>query len=122
MRLDHINIVTPDLEGTTAYLCDVVGFTVGPRPKFKFNGTWLYGDEGGPALIHITEGDSRDGPTGPLDHVAFVLDDKEGLIKRLEERNIPYHSQVVPGRSIDQIFFVTPFGLKIEIDIHPKAA
>jgi len=120
MQLDHINIVTPDLDATSAFLCDVVGFSVGPRPNFSRKGVWLYGEEGGVALIHITLGESRDGPTGPLDHVAFRADDKNALIARLEAHGIEYTTQVVPDRAIDQIFFRAPFGLRIEVDFHPK--
>lgn len=122
MKLDHINIVTPDLDAMTDFLCNVIGFSVGPRPNFTRNGVWLYGEEGGVALIHVTEGESRDGPTGPLDHVAFTADDKDALIERLEARDIPYTTQVVPGRGIDQVFFRAPFGLRFEIDIHPPKA
>lgn len=121
MRLDHINIVTPDLEATTAFLCDVVGLSVGPRPAFPFDGVWLYGEESGPAVVHLVKGTAGTGQNGALDHVAFTADDKDALIARLQSHAIPYEARVVPGRQIDQIFFMAPFGLKIEIDIHPKA-
>lgn len=122
MKLDHINIVTPDLDATTAFLCEVVGLSVGPRPAFPFDGAWLYGEENGPAIVHLVAGEPDAGSTGPLDHVAFTAEDKTALIERLEHRNIPYDMRIVPGRGIDQVFFRAPFGLKIEIDIHPKAA
>lgn len=118
MKLDHINIVTPDLEAATAFLCDVIGLHVGPRPNFPFNGAWLYGEVNGPAIVHLVEGDLGSGPTGAIDHIALSGDDKDGLIQRLEAAGISYDMRVVPGRNIDQVFFMSPFGLKIEIDIH----
>jgi len=120
MKLDHINIVTPDLDAAIAFFDDILGLKVGPRPSFRFPGAWLYGDANVPALIHLNQGDETPGPTGNLDHVAFKGEDFDGLLEKLTSRGYEYDSRVVPGTGLRQVFFMSPFGVKIEVDFDPK--
>ncbi|MBO6521178.1 MAG: VOC family protein [Rhodospirillales bacterium] len=120
MKFDHINVWTEDLAGTTAFFTDVLGLTVGFRPDFKFPGAWLYGDDGGPAIVHLVETAPEGSSTGPLDHVAFRGDDFDGLTARLKERGLEYEVRVIPNTGDRQVFFLAPFGLKIEVN-HPPA-
>ncbi len=116
MQLDHINIVTPDVTGTTDFLVDVLGLHVGFRPDFPFPGAWLYGSGDQPAIVHLVEGDIGSGPTGALDHVAFRGDDMTTLVDKLTARDIEHNSRQIPGTSDHQVFFMAPFGLKIEVN------
>mgnify|MGYP003626920939 CR=1 FL=1 len=116
MQLDHINIVTPDVPGTTDFLVDVLGLQVGFRPGFPFPGAWLYGSGDQPAIVHLVEGDIGGGPTGALDHVAFRGEDMTSLIDKLAARSIEHNSRQIPGTGDHQVFFVAPFGLKIEVN------
>lgn len=120
MKLDHINIVTSDLEAAVAFFDDILGLKQGPRPSFNSTGAWLYGDADTPALIHLNRGDETSGPTGNLDHVAFKGDDFDGLIEKLKSRDIECVNRVVPGTGIRQVFFMSPFGVKIEVDFDPE--
>ena len=43
MSFDHVNINTKYLKKTIEFY-EILGFIVGPRPKFSFNGAWLYLD------------------------------------------------------------------------------
>ncbi|WNJ99421.1 VOC family protein [Thalassospiraceae bacterium LMO-JJ14] len=122
MKLDHINVWTDDLEGTTAFFTEVLGLEAGYRPPFKFPGAWLYGDPDTPAIVHLVEAAPQDGGTGPLDHVAFKADDFEGLKQRLEAHGYEYEVRVIPASGDRQIFFTAPFGLKIEVNFPPADA
>lgn len=122
MKLDHINIVTTDLDAAVAFFDDVLGLKKGPRPDFNFPGAWLYGDADAPALIHLNEGQDTPGPTGNLDHVALKGEDFEGLLEKLTSRGYEFDSRVVPGSGVRQVFFMSPFGLKIEVDFDPESA
>ena len=119
MKLDHINIVTPDLDATIAFFDDILGLKEGPRPSFKFPGAWLYGDAHTPALIHLNQGEDTLGAKGNIDHVALKGEDFDGLLEKLTSRGYEYDSRVVPGTGVRQVFFMAPFGVKIEIDFDP---
>jgi catechol 2,3-dioxygenase-like lactoylglutathione lyase family enzyme len=119
MKLDHINIWTDDLDGTTTFFADILGLENGFRPPFKFPGAWLYGDKGSPAIVHLVETAPEAGGTGALDHVAFKDTDFDGLKQRLDAHGYDYEVRVVPDTGDRQVFFVAPFGLKIEVNFPP---
>ena len=52
-RLDHLLVLTDDLEATRAFYCDVLGLEAGERPAFAFLGYWLYLD--GVPCVHLAE-------------------------------------------------------------------
>lgn len=120
MKLDHINVWTDDLAGTTAFFTEILGLEVGFRPDFKFPGAWLYGDDTTPAIVHLVETPPEKGGTGPLDHIAFKGDDFDGLTERLKARGFDYEVRVIPNTGDRQVFFVAPFGLKIEVNHPPE--
>ena len=111
--LNHVNIVTGDLEATRRFYSDVIGLTDGDRPSFQFPGAWLYcGDE---AVIHLVGVDDQpDEGTGTIDHVAFEAKGIDDMIELLEGRGVPFHVRDVPGREIRQVFLHDPNGVKIE--------
>lgn len=121
--IDHVNIVTTDLDGTVAFYADAIGLTRGWRPDFSFPGAWLYaGDQ---PVIHLAVGERAAGfaaadagvsGTGPLDHVAFVAEDFEGTRDRLAARGLDHRVRDVPGTAIRQIFVLDPNGVKLELN------
>lgn len=113
--LNHVNIVTGDLEATRRFYSDVIGLTDGDRPSFQFPGAWLYcGDE---AVIHLVGVDDQpDEGTGTIDHVAFEAKGIDDMIELLEGRGVPFHVRDVPGREIRQVFLHDPNGVKIELN------
>lgn len=121
MQLDHINVVTEDLDATVSFFADVIGLRDGERPNFQSAGSWMYGEEGGPAIVHIVVRKPDTGGTGPLDHVAFRGEDLDALTARLDAHGIAYDARIVPGTGDRQIFFNAPFGLKIEVNFPPEA-
>ena len=114
MQLDHINVVTEDLDATVSFFADVISLHDGHRPYFGSAGSWMYGEKDGTAIVHIVVSKPDTGGTGPLDHVAFRGQDLDALTARLDAR-------AVPGTGDRQIFFNAPFGLKIEVNFPPKA-
>ena len=98
--IDHVNIVTTDLEGTVAFYAEAIGLRPGWRPDFSFPGAWLYAGER--PVIHLMVAE-RDAGTGPLDHVAFVAEDFEGTRDRLAAQGVEHRIRDVPGTAIRQI-------------------
>lgn len=122
--MDHYAIRTTDMEPTREFYEQVLGFSAGPRPPFKFDGYWLYcGDV---PVVHlvtprgIKPGDDT-GPTGAVDHIAFRASDLDAMRKRLEEHDVSYEERTVPKLELHQVFFQDPNGIKIEINFPPQA-
>ncbi len=122
-RLDHFLVLTDDLEGTTCFYRDVLGFEVGERPPFPFTGKWLYLD--GSPCLHLADRTSYEAhastmalavDSAPIDHVAFAADDYEALAARLEAAGVEATANVVPG-ALRQLFLTDPNGLRIELNV-----
>lgn len=111
--IDHVNIVTADLEGTVAFYADAVGLERGWRPDFPFAGAWLYAGER--AVVHLACGE-RPAGTGPFDHVAFDAEDFEGTRARLAAQGREHQVRDIPGTAIRQIFVLDPNGVKLELN------
>ena len=122
-RLDHLLVLTDDLEATRAFYCDVLGLEVGERPPIEFPGYWLTLD--GIPCVHLAERQPYDawvarlglevGPA-PIDHVAFAGSDYEELAERLEAAGVEAVLNTVPG-VLRQLFVTDPNGLRIEVNV-----
>ena len=121
--LDHILVLADDLEATKDFYVDVIGLTVGARPDFSFRGYWLY--SGDRACIHLAARADRDSPsagdgyskaTGPIDHVAFAVDDCDGARAELDRLGVAYRHLKVPGAPLQQLFVTDPNGISVELN------
>ncbi len=123
-RLDHVLVLTDDLEATLAFWCDVLGLEAGERPPLEFPGHWLYVD--GVACVHLTERAAYEAhaaglglPASPaaVDHVAFAAGDYARLAARLEAAGIEAVANDVPAAGLRQLFFTDPNGVRIELNV-----
>jgi catechol 2,3-dioxygenase-like lactoylglutathione lyase family enzyme len=129
--LQHVLVLSDDIEATREFYSQVVGLSVGDRPALAFPGYWLYAGEGSPsACVHVAERASyrahaaglgldvpeRDPGVGPIDHVAFSAGDYRVLMARLERLGIPAVTNVVPGGP-RQVFIADPNGVRVEISV-----
>ena len=113
--LNHVNIITDDLDATRKFYADVIGLIDGDRPPFQFPGAWLYIDD--EAVIHLVGVDDQpDEGTGTIDHIAFESNGINDMVVMLEGRKIPFHVRDVPGREVRQVFLHDPNGVKIELN------
>jgi catechol 2,3-dioxygenase-like lactoylglutathione lyase family enzyme len=121
-RLDHVLVLTDDLEATRTLYCDLLGLELGERPPLPFAGYWLY-LEGVPCL-HVADRAEYaahaaslglDTGTAPVDHVAFAARD-DGLAERLEAAGVPV-TENVPGPGLRQLFFDDPNGVRVELNL-----
>lgn len=118
-RVDHVNIVTADLEATRAFFVDNLGLTVGPRPPFEIPGYWLYAGES--AVVHLqvalkTVGSSVD---SALNHFAFDVDDLDAILERLRANGVAFREARVPGSAVRQAFLFDPNGVRVELNFCP---
>jgi catechol 2,3-dioxygenase-like lactoylglutathione lyase family enzyme len=121
-RLDHLLVLTDDLEATRAFYHDALGLEVGERPPLAFPGYWLYLD--GTPCVHVAERAAYEAHAarlglyvggGPVDHVAFAGSDYDRLVARLETAGVEAVANAAPG--LRQLFFTDPNGLRIEVNV-----
>ncbi|MEX6722885.1 VOC family protein [Parapedomonas caeni] len=113
-RFDHVNIATPAVDATADWYVEALGLRVGPRPAVGVHGHWLY--LGDTPVIHLmaTDDPRHAGPTGPIDHVAFIAHDVEAMRSWLTSLGIPHrHNRI---GDFQQLFLTDPNGVVIELN------
>ncbi|HEV3088619.1 MAG TPA: VOC family protein [Candidatus Elarobacter sp.] len=126
--LDHVNILTGDVDRTVGFLTSVLGLEDGPRPAFRSPGHWLY--RNGTAVVHVSDsrrkevthaqddsqGDaSSGGAKGIVDHVAFRCSGYRETMERLRAMNVPVHESTIPGAGDRQVFVDGPDNVSFEL-------
>jgi catechol 2,3-dioxygenase-like lactoylglutathione lyase family enzyme len=126
--IEHVLVLSDDIDGTRDFFCEVVGLDVGDRPALEFGGYWLYA--GTVAVVHIADRRAyaahaaglgmnvpeTDPGAGPVDHVAFVGTDYDAVIERIERNGVPSVRLAGPGRP-RQVFIEDPNGVRVEINV-----
>ena len=123
--LDHVNIITADLDGTARFYAEVFGLQRrnAPPPLTTDNAQWMY-DEGGRAIVHVNSLDCpraydravAPGPTGALHHVALKCTGYDQLLGRLAQKGLSYQLNEVPAVGLRQIFTLDPNGVLLELN------
>lgn len=116
LRPDHFTVLTDDLKATEDFYTQILGFTVGPRPDFKFNGIWFYANDA--AILHVMQRATLPIPrNGVLDHMAFRGEDINALLQKLETAGVDYKVKRTPDPWVQwQVFFEGPSGEVVEVD------
>lgn len=124
--LDHINIITGDLDGTADFYASLLGLERrdAPPPLTPQTAAWMYDGEGR-AIIHIN---SLDCPraydreitpgalTGALHHVALRLTGYDEMKARLDARGADYQENLVEAIGLRQIFTADPNNVLLELN------
>jgi catechol 2,3-dioxygenase-like lactoylglutathione lyase family enzyme len=131
--IDHILVLSDDIDATRDFYCRALGLTVGPRPPLEFPGYWLFGADG--PCVHIADrvvynerardlglGTADEGVPGRIDHVAFAATDYSAAAERLERDGIAAIANVVPDAAMRQLFFSDPGGVRIEVNVVERDA
>lgn len=125
LALDHVNIITADLDGTARWYADLLGLERrdAPPPLTPDNAQWMY-DASGRAVIHINSTDCprtydravAPGPTGSIHHVALACAGHDALLDRLRERGLACQCNTVAAIGLRQIFTLDPNGVLLELN------
>ncbi len=123
--LDHVNIITADLEGTARFYAELLELEPrdAPPPLTHGNARWMY-DAAGHAVLHLNSLDCpraydrevRAGPTGALHHVALRCSGYEEIRARLTRRNLDHRLNDVSAVGLRQIFVLDPNGVLLELN------
>ena len=124
--LDHVNIITDDLDGTARFYADLLDLDRrdAPPPLTPQNAQWMY-DSGDRAIIHINSVEcprayDRDVPqgalTGALHHVALRCEGFEDVKARLDARGADYKVNLVEAIDLRQIFTADPNNILLELN------
>ncbi|MCW3992612.1 MAG: VOC family protein [Candidatus Bathyarchaeota archaeon] len=110
---DHIGIYVTDMERSLRFYTEVLGFQVRRRLSV---GESLFAvlDVGGGLLELIQHPGAVEAPRGRWSHVAFHIEDYDGLISKLEEMGLELR-KVTLDDSSRLAFFKDPDGHDIEI-------
>ena len=123
--LDHVNIITPDLEGSARFYAELFGLQPrdAPPPLTRENARWMY-DDAGRAILHLNsphaprhyDREIRPGPTGALHHVALRCSGYEEMRARLTSRGLGYRLNEVPASGLRQVFVLDPNQVLLELN------
>ena len=129
--MEHVLVLSDDIESTREFYCAVVGLNVGRRPPLEFPGYWLYA--GDTPCVHLAErtayvrhatslGLTMDGAAGrgPVDHIAFNASDYEAVAAKVEASGVPAVRNTVPAGGPRQFFLDDPNGVRIEINVRQE--
>lgn len=123
--IDHVNILTDDLEGTVRFYEEVLGFTRGETPgsAMGFKGAWMKDATGHPLLHLVWNDPDREfgaghipgQPTGAIHHVALRCQGFAATRARLEAMGITH--RVNDGMlGLRQIFLSDPNAISVELN------
>ena len=123
--LDHVNIITGDLDGSCAFYADLLGLERrnAPPPLTPNWAQWMY-DSDDRAILHINsldcprvfERDVAEGPTGAIHHVALRCEGYDEMIARLNARGAEYQINLINAIGLRQIFTQDPNGVLLELN------
>jgi catechol 2,3-dioxygenase-like lactoylglutathione lyase family enzyme len=123
--LDHVNIITGDLNGTCTFYADLLGLDRrnAPPPLTPNWAQWMY-DCDDRAILHINsldcprafERDVAEGPTGAIHHVALRCEGYDEMIARLNARGAQYQINLIDAIRLRQIFTQDPNGVLLELN------
>jgi catechol 2,3-dioxygenase-like lactoylglutathione lyase family enzyme len=127
--MEHILVLTEDIENTREFYCRGLGLRDGERPPLEFPGYWLYA--GSAACVHVADRpayrdhaaglglrvDADRSGDGAIDHIAFNATGYSEICERLERLGIRFTRNTVPGGGPRQLFLEDPNGVRIEINV-----
>jgi catechol 2,3-dioxygenase-like lactoylglutathione lyase family enzyme len=124
--LDHVLVLSDDIDGSRDFYCATVGVTVGERPPLPFPGYWLYA--GGRPCLHIADRaiysehaggiGLRAARAGVVDHLAFTATNYDEAAQLLERGGVSAVRNEVPEAGLRQLFFDGPDGVRLEVNVY----
>jgi len=123
--LDHVNIVTRDLDRAERFYRDLLALETraAPPPLTHETARWMC-DTSGRAVLHLNglaaprhfDRDMTAGPTGALPHVAFRCAGYDDVLARIVAMGLDHRLNAVSAAGLRQIFLSDPDGVLLELN------
>ncbi len=123
--LDHVNIITGDLDGTCTFYGELLNLERrdAPAPLTPQTAQWMY-DEADRPILHINSLDCiraydrevAPGPTGSIHHVALNCSGYDEMIARLNARGMDHQINLIEAIGLRQIFTLDPNEVLLELN------
>ena len=123
--LDHVNIITADLDRAEAFYCGLLDLESrpGPPPLTWATGRWLH-DMSGRAVLHLNalaahrhfDRPMDPGPTGALHHVALRCTGYATTLERIAAGELDHRTNQIEAIGLRQIFVHDPEGVLLELN------
>ncbi|HML94960.1 MAG TPA: VOC family protein [Thermodesulfobacteriota bacterium] len=113
--IDHAAIVVTDMDRAVGFYSGILGLEIirDGRPEGGDKKTFL-GNKNG-VFLALTEDKNRI-PGGPVNHIAFKVNDIEAAARRLKDAGILFiEEKTGPGGEAIAYHFLDPDGLELEI-------
>lgn len=124
--LDHVNIITDDLDGTARFYEALLNLERrdAPPPLTPQTAQWMY-DTGGKGILHLNSTDCvraydrevKPGElTGAVHHVALNCTGYDEVIRRIEATGLDYQVNLVAAIGLRQVFTADPNNVLLELN------
>ena len=123
--LDHVNVVTTDLDRAESFYCALLALETRPAPPPLTRDTarWMF-DLSGRAVLHLNsldvprmfDRDMAPGPTGALHHIAFRCTGYDDTLARATAMAVDHRCNEVTAIGLRQLFVTDPDGVLLELN------
>lgn len=124
--IDHVNILTDDLEKTASFYENLLGLTRAENPAIRMgiSGYWMRDAEGNP-IVHLVDRLSAPGRydeyrpgevTNAVHHVALRCEGFDDTIGRLKDMACEYRVNDLQHVGLRQIFVADPNAVNLELN------
>jgi catechol 2,3-dioxygenase-like lactoylglutathione lyase family enzyme len=124
--VDHVNILTDDLEATASFYEQVLGLTRSPNSTIGkgTDGYWMR-DAAGSAIVHLVDRTTtgnryeayRPGqPTNALHHFALRCTGFAETVAKIEQLGLAHRVAEHPALGLRQVFLVDPNAVNLELN------
>ncbi|WP_395328649.1 VOC family protein [Novosphingobium sp. BL-8H] len=126
--IDHVNVLTDDLEATAQFYENVLGLTRSANSTVASHiaGYWMRDGQGN-AIVHLVDRTTAQGrydayhpgqPTNALHHFALRCSGYAETRARIEELGLPHRAMEHPQLGLAQIFLVDPNAVNLELNFN----
>lgn len=125
-RLDHVNIITDDLDGTARFYAQLLDLERrdAPPPLTPANAQWMH-DAQGFAVLHINSTEcprafdravAPGAETGAIHHVALRCIGLATLLDRIEAMGLAHQVNHIAAIGLRQVFVADPNNVLLELN------